>query len=76
MEAQRGESKDSSESDLLRQENARLIARVKELEQNHIEIDKLTAKISELEHAKEENVELKAKVAKLRRDFEKLKRQT
>ncbi|CAH1758741.1 14983_t:CDS:2 [Entrophospora sp. SA101] len=65
-----------SESDLLRQENARLMTRITELEQNQTEIDKLTAKISELEHAKEENVELKAEVAKLRRDFEKLKRQT
>jgi len=72
-----------SELDLLRQENARLMARIVELEQTAKEKDGLKARIAELEHAmgestrrEAENVELKAEVTKLRHDFEELKQQT
>ncbi|CAH1770464.1 14505_t:CDS:2, partial [Entrophospora sp. SA101] len=72
-----------SELDLLRQENAKLVARITELEQTAKEKYELEIRIAELEHAMEEsvrreaeNVELKAKVMKLSHDFEELKQQT
>ncbi|CAH1767989.1 12325_t:CDS:2 [Entrophospora sp. SA101] len=43
-----------AELDLLRQENARLMARITELEQSQMREAKLTARIAELEHAIEE----------------------
>src|SRR5947199_10319687 len=56
----------TSELESLKQENARLMARIAELE--HV--------VGESTRREAENVELKAEVAKLRHDFEELKQQT
>nr|CAG8607061.1 7193_t:CDS:2 [Entrophospora candida] len=61
-----------SELDLLKQENARLVARIKELEQIAKEKDEL----EESARCEAGNVELKAELAKLRHYFEELKQQT
>ncbi|CAJ0878863.1 15782_t:CDS:2 [Entrophospora sp. SA101] len=65
-----------SELNLLKQENARLMARVKELEQTAKEKEALEVRIAELEHAVEENTQLKVKVTKLEYDFEEFKKRT
>src|SRR5205085_1736052 len=62
----------SSELDLLRQENSKLmsenavlIAKIVELEQTAKENAELKARVAKLEQTAEENTELKARVAKL-----------
>ena len=55
----------TSEIDLLKQENARLMARIKELEQIAKEKNELEVRIVELERSAKENIELRSRVAKL-----------
>ncbi|CAH1763975.1 1460_t:CDS:2 [Entrophospora sp. SA101] len=62
-----------SELDLLKQENARLVARIKELE---LEVRIAEHATEESASCEAENVELKAELAKLRHDFEELNQQT
>ncbi|CAG8783151.1 10676_t:CDS:1, partial [Cetraspora pellucida] len=54
-----------SELDLLKQENARLMARITELEQIAKEKNELEVRIVELERSARENIELRSRIAKL-----------
>ncbi|CAJ0865507.1 14395_t:CDS:2 [Entrophospora sp. SA101] len=68
-----------SEIDLLKQENARLMARINELEQIAKEKDELEVRIVELERttklSQAENAELKNEIAKLKRAVKNIEKQ-
>ncbi|CAH1769596.1 10715_t:CDS:2, partial [Entrophospora sp. SA101] len=68
-----------SEIDLLKQENARLMARINELEQIAKEKDELEVRIVELERttklSQTENAELKNEIAKLKRAVKNIEKQ-
>ncbi|CAG8616848.1 9303_t:CDS:1, partial [Cetraspora pellucida] len=68
-----------SELDLLKQENARLMARIKELEQITKEKDELEVRIAELEQitklSQTENAKLKVEIAELNRSVKNIEKQ-